>query len=63
VINEQRRNFNSVLPSEIIEYRKTKFESKFGNFNNMLHYYGISANFGICNNYCTDCVYILIISY
>jgi len=28
--------------------KKAKFENKFANFNNLLHYYGIAANSDIC---------------
>jgi len=49
-INECRLNFNFLLPTwiPVIENRKAIFESKFVNFNSLLHYYGISAYFGIC---------------
>ena len=61
VTNECILNFNFLLPSEIIEHMKIKFESKFVIVNSLLHYCGISAIFDICSNQCrpTDCVYCL----
>jgi len=48
VINDCRHKFSFLLPSEMIEVRKAKFESKFNKCNSLMHYFGFSVK------YCCD---------
>ena len=41
VINDCRHNFSFLLSSEMIEIRKTKFESKFNKCNSLMYYFGL----------------------
>jgi len=40
IINDCRHNFSFLLPSEMIEVKKTKFESKFNKCNSLMYYFG-----------------------
>jgi len=44
-------HFVQMLTFKVIENRKAKFKSNFVNFNSLIHYDDISANFDICNVY------------
>ena len=41
VINDCRTNFSFMLPSEMIEIRKAKFEIKFNTCNSLRYYFGL----------------------
>ena len=41
VINDCRHNFSFLLPSEMIEVRKAKFESKFNKCNSPMYYFSL----------------------
>ena len=41
VINDCRHNFSFLLPSELIEVIKAKFESKFNKCNSLMYYFGL----------------------
>ena len=41
IINDCRSNFSFVLPSEMIEIRKAKFEGKFNISNSLRYYFGL----------------------
>jgi len=41
VINDCRHNCSFSIPSELIEVRKAKFESKFNKCNSLMYYFGL----------------------
>ena len=41
IINDCRSNFRFLLPGEMIEIRKAKFESKFNMCNSLMYYFGL----------------------
>jgi len=41
IINDCRSNFSFMLPSEMIEIRKAKFEGKFNVCNSLRYYFGL----------------------
>jgi len=41
IVNGCRSYFNFLLPSDMIAYRKAKFEAKFINNNSLLYYFGL----------------------
>ena len=41
IINDCRTNFSFMLPSEMIESRKAKFEIKFNTCNSLRYYFGL----------------------
>jgi len=41
IINDCRSNFSFLLPSEMIDIRKAKFESKFNKCKSLMRYFGL----------------------
>jgi len=49
VMNDCRTNFSFMLPSEMIEIRKAKFEIKFNTCNSLRYYYRFIENIVVTN--------------